>query len=109
MLALLIAFTLFNACVAAACLGQGARLLKREERAEWRSRALLVIAVFLSWTFPLVAGAGVYFAWTHYSQGQMDTVPIILAPIAWLILLGIIFAVVDFAEDGRFDFGRGEE
>jgi hypothetical protein len=27
-------------------------------------------------------------------------VPIILAPIAWLMVLGLVFAIVDFAEDG---------
>lgn len=107
MLPLLVGFTLFNLFVAAACLGHGVRMLKREERAVWRSKTLLVIAVVLSWTFPLAALAGAYFGWVHYQAGQMDAVPIVLLPIAWLILLGIIFAIVDFAEDGRFDFGRG--
>ena len=31
----------------------------------------------------------------------------VLVPIAWLIAMGIVFAIVDFAEDGVFDFGRG--
>ncbi|MGE3250377.1 MAG: hypothetical protein AB7J28_11865 [Hyphomonadaceae bacterium] len=107
MLPLLLGFTAFNLCVAAACLGHGARMLKREERAVWRSKALLVIAVFLSWTFPLAALAASYFGWAHYNAGQMDAVPIVLLPIGWLLLLGVIFAIVDFAEDGRLDFGRG--
>jgi hypothetical protein len=30
-----------------------------------------------------------------------------LAPIVWLLAMGAVFAAVDFAEDGVFDFGRG--
>jgi hypothetical protein len=30
-----------------------------------------------------------------------------MAPLAWLVAMGIVFAVIDVAEDGRFDFGRG--
>lgn len=107
MLPLLVAFSLFNLFVAAACLGHGARMLKAEERAVWRSRPLLIIALLLSWTYPVAALVGVYFGWAHYNSGLMDAVPIVLAPLGWIILLGIIFAIVDFAEDGRFDFGRG--
>lgn len=107
MLALLIAFTLFNACAAMVCAGHGVRLLRAEERARWTSRTLLFIAALLSWTFPIAAIAGVALGWAHYSAGQEDAVVIVLAPIGWLILLGIIFAIIDFAEDGVFDFGRG--
>jgi hypothetical protein len=30
-----------------------------------------------------------------------------LGPIAWLFVMGAVFAAVDFAEDGVLDFGRG--
>ncbi|MBI1188832.1 MAG: hypothetical protein GC206_16115 [Alphaproteobacteria bacterium] len=107
MLTLLIAFTLFNACAAAVCVGLGVRLFRKDVRAAWASRRLLFIAAFLAWTFPPAAIAGAAIAWSHYLAGAMDAVAIVLAPIGWLVLLGVIFAIIDFAEDGVFDFGRG--
>jgi len=100
MLVLLWAFTAFNIVVAIASLGQAARLMTREERAHWRSKTLLTFAALLSWSFPIAAVAGVWFGWSHYNAGQLDAVPIVLAPIAWLIAMGVLFAVVDFVEDG---------
>jgi hypothetical protein len=108
MLALLYAFSFFNLFAAAGCLGHGVRLLSSEERAEWRSKRLLAIAAFLFWTFPLAALGASVLAWQRYHAGQPDGALIVLAPLGWLILLGIVFAVVNVAEDGRFDFGRGE-
>lgn len=107
MLALLIAFTLFNACAGAVCVGLGVRLFRKDVRAAWASRRLLFVAALLSWTFPPAAATGVVLAWSHYLAGAMDAVAIVLAPIGWLVLLGVIFAIIDFGEDGVFDFGRG--
>jgi hypothetical protein len=106
MLALLYAFTLFNLFAAAGCLGHGVRLLQAEERAEWGSKRLLGIAVFLFWTFPLAALGATVIGWSHFHGGRPDGALFVLAPLGWLILLGIVFAIVDVAEDGRLDFGR---
>ncbi|MGE0828553.1 MAG: hypothetical protein AB7O04_04280 [Hyphomonadaceae bacterium] len=107
MFVLLVAFTLFNIAAAAACVTHGVRLFRKEARAAWASKRLLFIAAFLSWTFPLAAAAAVWAGWTHHAAGRADAAVIILLPIGWLILLGLVFAIVDFAEDGRLDFGRG--
>jgi hypothetical protein len=108
MLALLYAFTFFNLFAAAGCLGHGVRLLQPEERAEWRSKRLLAVAFFLFWTFPLASLAATLIGWSHYHAGRADGALVVLAPLGWLILLGIVFAIVDVAEDGRLDFGRGD-
>jgi len=100
MLVLLWAFTAFNLVVAVASLGQGVRLMTRDERAHWRSKTLLTLAAILAWTFPIAAIAGVWLGWSHYHAGQHDAVPLVLAPLAWLIAMGIVFAIVDFVEDG---------
>ena len=100
MLTLLIAFSLFNLFASAGALGHAVRLLEREERRLWRSRTLLALAALLSWTFPLAALAATGFAWTRYLAGDLATAPIIMAPVAWLLLLGGVFAAVDFADDG---------
>lgn len=97
---LLIAFSLFNLFAAAGALGHGVRLLTREERAAWRSKLLLLLAALLSWTFPIAALACTGLAWSHYQAGALDYVPIVLAPLVWLLLLGIIFVAVDYADDG---------
>jgi hypothetical protein len=97
---LLIAFSLFNLFAGIGALGHAVRLLSREEQAAWRSKTLLFIAAVLSWTFPLAAAVCTLIAWQHYQAGVHDYVPIVLAPLAWLVLLGIVFVAVDFADDG---------
>lgn len=100
MIVLLTAFTLFNLIAAAASLGGAARLLTAEERAHWRSKRLLLIAALLAWSFPLAALGGTALAWRHYQAGQHDSLPLILGPLLWLIVMGAVFAVVDFLDDG---------
>lgn len=100
MLVLLWAFSAFNAVAAAASLGTAVRLMTRYERGRWRSKRLLTVAAILAWTFPAAAFAGVATAWSHFNAGQPDAIPIILAPIGWLIAMGLVFAILDFAEDG---------
>jgi hypothetical protein len=97
---LLIAFSLFNLFAAAGALGHGVRLLTARERAAWTGRGPLVVAAILSWTFPIAALGATALAWNHYWAGQMDAVALILAPLAWLLLLGVVFVAVDFADDG---------
>ncbi len=100
MLVLLWVFSAFNLIAAAASLGTAVRLMTRHERAHWRSKTLLTLAAILAWTFPAAALAGVATAWSHYNAGEHDSIPIILAPIGWLMAMGLVFAIVDFAEDG---------
>lgn len=109
MYALLIAFSLFNVFAAAGALGHAARLLSAEERAAWRSKTLLFIAALLSWTFPLAAGVCTAVAWNHYFAGQDDFIVIVLAPLAWLVLLGVVFVAVDYADDGVIGNARRRE
>jgi hypothetical protein len=97
---LLWAFSAFNLVAAVASLGHGLRLIGSEEQAAWRSRVLLWMAVVLSWTLPLAAGVATVIAWQHHLAGQADAVPIVLIPLMWLVLMGTVFAIVDFAEDG---------
>ncbi|MDX2237073.1 MAG: hypothetical protein NW203_05880 [Hyphomonadaceae bacterium] len=99
----LLAFSLFNLAAAAACVAAAFRLLQPEERAAWRSRRLLAIAAVLTWSFPPAALAATAWAW---SAGGAHATLIALAPLGWLIAMGVIFAIVDVAEDGVLDFGR---
>lgn len=100
MLTLLIAFSLFNLFAGLGSLGHGVRLLAKEEQAAWRSKTLLFIAAVLSWSFPPAAAGFTWVAWSHYQAGAHDAVPLVLAPLAWLVLLGAVFVAVDFADDG---------
>ncbi|MGE3303378.1 MAG: hypothetical protein AB7M12_09720 [Hyphomonadaceae bacterium] len=101
------AFTLFNLFAGLAACAVGARLLTGEERARWASRRLYAIALALCWGVGFTALTGTAAAWLLVEHGWDQGAPLVLAPIAWLLLTGVIFAIVDFAEDGVFDFGRG--
>jgi hypothetical protein len=100
MLVLLSVFTLFHLCVGAASLGLAVRLLTGEERAQWRSQAALLVAELMCWIYPVAAFASCKVAWTAYNDGLAHAFPLILTPIAWLVIMGLVFAIVDFAEDG---------
>lgn len=108
MVILLWAFSAFNLVAAVAALGHGLRLLGSEEQAAWRSRLLLWLAVVLSWTLPIAAVGATIVGWQHHLAGQADAVPIVLIPLMWLVLLGVVFAVVDFAEDGILGNARAK-
>ena len=109
MLVILAMFTLFHLVVSAACLGMGVRLFTAEERAHWRSVAALRVAQVLCAGYPLAALAGTLFAWRAYAAGAHTGVPIMLAPILWLALMGLVFAIVDFAEDGILGNARSRD
>lgn len=100
MIVLLTAFTLFHLCVGVASLGLAVRLLTPEERALWRSPAALLVAELLCWIYPITAFASSKVAWSGYHEGVAHAFPMILTPILWLVVMGIVFAIVDFAEDG---------
>lgn len=100
MIVLLWALTLFNIAVGAGGLAMALRLLTKEERAHWRSRTLLRIADALAWVLPVAAIAGTGLGWLDYQQGRPAGALMALIPLGWLILMGVVFAVVDYAEDG---------
>lgn len=103
------AFTLFHLAVGLASLGLALRLLTPDERAHWRSRAALLVAEFLCWIYPIAAFVAVKSAWTAHTAGQHHAIPMLLSPILWLMLMGLLFAVVDFAEDGVLGNARKRE
>lgn len=94
------AFTLFHLAVGLASLGLALRLLTPDERAHWRSRSALLVAEFLCWIYPIAAFVAVKSAWGAYATGHHHAIPMLLSPILWLVLMGLLFAIVDFAEDG---------
>jgi hypothetical protein len=109
MLVILAIFTLFHLAVSTACLGLGVRLFTEEERAHWRSLAALRVAQVLCVGYPLVALAGAFIGWRAYAAGAHASIPIMLAPILWLVLMGVVFAIVDFAEDGILGNARSRD
>jgi hypothetical protein len=94
------AFTAFHVCVGLASLALAIRLLTPGERAQWRSQIALLAAELLCWIYPVAALASVKSAWDAYAGDHHLAMPILLAPLAWLLFMGAIFAVVDFLEDG---------
>ncbi|MFT3726989.1 MAG: hypothetical protein QM759_04105 [Terricaulis sp.] len=109
MLVILAMFTLFHLVVSTACLGMGVRLFTEEERAHWRSMAALRVAQVLCAGYPLAALAGAAFAWRAYAANAHTSVPIMLGPILWLVVMGVVFAIVDFAEDGILGNARSRD
>ncbi len=100
MIVILWAFTIFHGVVALASLGLAVRLLSAEERAHWRSQLARMVAEAMCWVYPAAAFFAVRAAWQAYAEGHHLAMPLLLAPIGWLLLMGLIFAIVDFAEDG---------
>lgn len=109
MTVILWAFTLFHLAVGLASLGLAIRLLTPQERALWRSPAALLIAELLCWIYPIAAFVGAKSAWDAYAADHHLAMPYLLAPILWLVLMGMIFAIVDFTEDGVLGNARGRE
>lgn len=100
MIVILWAFTLFHIVVGAACLLLAVRMLTPGERAFWRSPIALLIAEFLCWIYPIAAVVAAKSAWAAHATGHHHAIPMLLAPILWLVIMGAIFAIADFAEDG---------
>lgn len=97
---ILAAFTLFHLVAGLGALGAGLRLLSREERAHWRSKSALLVAQLLCWVYPVLAFVCASWAWRAWDSGQPHDLPLMLAPFLWLLAMGLVFAIVDFAEDG---------
>jgi hypothetical protein len=107
MIVILTAFTLFHLVVGIASLGLAVRLLSAEERAHWRSQSARYVALALCWVYPAVAFACASMAWRSADTAMV--MPLMLAPILWLIVMGLVFAIVDFAEDGVLGNARSRE
>lgn len=100
MTVILWAFTLFHVAVAMACLAAAIRLLTPSERNLWQSPVALLVAELLVWVYPVAALVATKSAWDAYEAAHPLALLMLLAPIGWLVLMGIAFAIVDFADDG---------
>ncbi len=100
MVVILVGFTLFHLVAGLASLGMAVRLWTPSERALWRSPAALLAAELLVWIYPIFAFVGAKVAWRAFNASEHTALPLMLAPLGWLVIMGLIFAIVDFAEDG---------
>jgi hypothetical protein len=103
----LAAFSLFNVVLGYAALRRAMKLGTEEGRAAWASARLHAIATFGAWTLPLACILATAFAWALEAPDRHWAPAIILVPTGWLVVMGAFFAIVDVAEDGVMDFGRG--
>lgn len=97
---ILTAITLFHLGAGFGALGAGLRLVEPEERAHWRSKPALLVAQLLCWVYPVLAFVCASWAWRAFANGEGTALLPMLAPILWLFVMGLVFAIVDFAEDG---------
>jgi len=100
MIFILGAFTLFHLAAGTASLGMAVRLLTPEERALWRSKPNLFVAELTCWLYPVIAFACGVFAWRAFGDGRPHALVLLIAPLLWFVIMGIVFAIVDYAEDG---------
>ena len=96
-------FTLFNLCAGAAAFRAVSQLAQPDAPKRWVSARLFLVAEVAACGLLLWAIWGVAAGWAFAPDGA----PLMLLPVAWLLVSGAVFAIVDFAEDGVFDFGRG--
>lgn len=109
MFVLLIAFTLVHAAVGTASLSLGVRLLTEEEEAHWRSAKALFVARLLCWIYPVIAFVFASLSWRAFEAAEPHALVLLIAPFLWFVLMGIVFAVVDFAEDGILGNARSRD
>ncbi len=100
---------MFHLVVGLASLGLSVRLLAPVERSRWDSKAALAVAQVLCWVYPALAFVAVSWAWRDYAAGPVFAVPLMVAPILWFVVMGVVFAIVDFAEDGVIGNARRRE
>lgn len=103
MTAFLTALSIFHLCISAGALGRGIRMTTAEGRAAWRSKRLYAFTLVVAWTYPLIAGGCVALAWqAHHGVDAHVAGPLMIAPLAWLLVMGFVFAAIDVWEDGIF-------
>lgn len=100
MIVILAAFSLFHLVAGVASLSMAVRLLAPEERKHWRSKPNLFVAELTCWLYPVIAFIAGIVAWRAFSAGQPHALALLAAPFLWFVAMGIVFAVVDYAEDG---------
>ena len=101
MTALLTALSVFHLFVGAGALALGVRMSSGEGKSAWRSALLRRVAMAIAWTYPPVALACVALGWrTALGPDPHYAVLWAVAPLLWLLLMGLVFAVVDVVEDG---------
>lgn len=100
MFVILAAVSLFHLIAGTASLGLAIRLLAPEERGHWRSKPNLFVAELTCWLYPVIAFVAGIFAWRAFSAGQPHALALLAAPVLWFVVMGIVFAIVDYAEDG---------
>lgn len=101
MTALLTALSVFHLFVGAGALALGVRMSSGEGKSAWRSPLLRRVAMAIAWTYPLVALACVALAWrTALGPDPHYALVWAIAPLVWLVLKGLAFAVIDVLEDG---------
>jgi hypothetical protein len=101
------AFSFFNLLLSAFAVRRAMRLMTPAGRDWWASERLYAIALFAAWTLPAICMIATGLAWGYAPAARHWAAPTILAPILWLLVMGVFFAVVDVAEDGVLDFGHG--
>lgn len=109
MIVLLGALSLFHLLVGVASLGMAVRLLTPEERALWRSKPNLFVAELMCWLYPAIAFVCAVMAWGAFGDGRPHALALLFAPFLWFVLMGVLFAIVDFAEDGILGNARRPE
>lgn len=100
MIVILAAISLFHLVAGTASLGLAVRLLAPEERAHWRSKPNLFVAELTCWLYPVISFVAGVFAWRAFGEGQAHALALLSAPFLWFVVMGLVFALVDYAEDG---------
>jgi hypothetical protein len=109
MVLILTAFSLFHLIVGMASLGMAVRLLTPEERALWRSPWNLFVAELTCWLYPVIAFGCAILAWREFGAAHPQSIVFLAAPFLWFLVMGIVFAIVDYAEDGVLGNARRRE
>lgn len=103
MTALIAALSVFHLVVSTGALALGVRMSTGEGKSAWRSLLLRRVALVIAFAYPLVALVCVVMAWRAAASADPHYAPLwISAPLIWLVLKGLGFALIDVLEDGVF-------
>lgn len=112
MTALLAALSIFHLVASTGALALGVRMSTGEGKSAWRSPLLRRAAMAIAFFYPLVALVCVVMAWRTAASADPHFAPLwAAAPLIWLVLKGLGFALIDVLEDGVFGnalYRRGE-